>query len=473
MKVRLVASLLLAAAVVAAGAAFERVLGERAASDPASPAGGRSSGAWFCPHGGGEGWRAWVVVANPAPTASDVIVTTYGRSEPRETEVSIPGRTQRYIQVDADGMASASVVEFFGPRIAAGMVTRRAEGTGIAAEPCADGAGDRWYVPEGTSVRGQTSTIVVANPFAREAVVDVLLFTEDHVVRHGNLQGIRLEPERATAIELNRFALGEETLTVEVHAALGRVAVAGLGVGHDEGLRSTLGVDGLATSWVLPGAGYSGPTQVVVQGPAGGEVPLRVVTQDADGSTVVLEEEAVSPRTSSTFEVPQDDSGVVVQGVGPEPFAAGRRLEPEAQPANEPRRGDRRDRRDEPAAPGFADPASTAGLPGGADALIVPSPLPEDGGEATLVLQNPGRDTARGTMVLLGEEGPVGEPVDFSLDAGHAVSDAISSDGKPVSVVLRLTSGELVAAQVATVEGGFAVATGIPVEPGTTFVGIS
>jgi Family of unknown function (DUF5719) len=470
-RARLLVALVLGAAVVAAGAAFERVLGERTAPEPAPLPVSSSSGAWFCPHGGGDGWRAWVVAVNPAPTSSRVIVTTYGRSEPQETEASIPARSQRYIQVPAEGMASASVVEFFGPRIAAGMVTRRAEGAGIGAEPCADGAADRWYVPEGTSIRGQSSAIVVANPFAREAVIDVLLFTENDVVRHGNLQGIRLEPERATAIELNRFALGEETLTAEVHAALGRIVVAALGVGHEEGLRSTLGVDRLATSWVLPGARFGGPTQVVVQGPAGGEVPLRVATQDADGSTVVLEEEAVSPRTSVTFEVPQDDGGVEVQGAGPEPFAAGRRLEPEGRPASEPRPGGGRDREEAPTP--LQDPASTAGLPGGAEALIVPSPLPEDGGEATLALQNPGRGTASGTMVLLGEDGPVGEPVRFSLEAGHAVSDRIDEGGKPVSVVLRLTSGEIVAAQVAEAEGGFAVATGIPVEPGTAFLGIS
>jgi Family of unknown function (DUF5719) len=471
MRTRLVAALLLAGAVVAAGAAFERVLGTRASSEPAPEPRGRSSGAWICPHGGGDGWRAWVVAVNPAPVAAEVIVTTYGRSAPQEVELSIPARSQRYVQVPAERMASASVVEFFGPRIAAGMVTRRHGGAGLAAEPCAAGAGQRWYIPEGTSVRGQTTNLVVANPFAREAVIDVVLFTERDVIRHGNLQGIRIEPERATAIELNRFALGEETLTAEVHAALGRVAVAGLGVGHDEGLRSTLGVDRLATSWVLPGAGFEGPTQIVVQAP-GGEAPFRVVTQDAEGATVVLEEEAVPAHTSATFEVPQEDGGVLVEGVGAEVFAAGRRLEPQAQPADEPRPqpGDRE--REETPTP-IPDPASTAGLAGGARAVVVPSPLPEDGGEPMLVLQNPGRGTARVTMALVGEDGPVGEPVSFSLEAGHAESEVIASDGKPVGVVLGLTSGEIVAAQIASVEGGFAVSAGIPVEPGTAFLGIS
>jgi hypothetical protein len=475
MRGRLVAAVLLAGAVVAAGTAFQRVLGTADSTRPAPDAGGRASGAWICPHGGGEDWRAWVVAVNPAPVAAKVIVTTYGRSAPQETVHSIPARSHRYLQVPAEGMASASLVEFFGPRIAAGMVTRRGGGAGLAAEPCADGAAERWYVPEGTSVRGQSATLVVANPFAREAVIDIVLFTEDDVIRHGNLQGVRIEPERATAIELNRFALGEETLTAEVHAALGRIVVAGLGVGKEEGLRSTLGVDRLATSWVLPGAGFSRSTEVVVQAPGGGEAPFRVVTQDAEGPTVVLDEEAVPARTSATFEVPQEEGGVVVEGVGAQGFAAGRRMEPQADQVEEPRPGPggRRDGKREEAPAPIPDPASTAGLAGGAQSLVVPSALTEDGGDPTLVLQNPGRETARGTMVLLGADGPVGEPVTFSLDPGHAVSDEIASEGKPVSVVLRLTAGELVAAQIATAKAGFAVSVGIPVEPGTAFLGIS
>jgi hypothetical protein len=422
------------------------------------------------------------VAANPGGGEADVTITTFGRGRPREAQEVVPPGTQRYFEVPAQGMASASVLEFFGTSVYAGMVTRRADGDGLAAEPCAPEAGEQWYVPEGTSVRGQAAHLVVVNPFAQEAVVDVTIVTDGDVIRHGNLTGVVVEPRQATAFELNRFALGEESLVAEVHAALGRVAVAGLGVGHDAGLRSVVGVDSPATSWVFPGAADADPTNVMIAAPTD-TVPLSVLTQDAEGSTVVLEEESVAGRSAETFEVPQEGAGVLVEGEGRTPFVAGRRLAPiapdEPAPRDRPRDhprdrpGDRRRggggrdrRRDRPVEAPPADLASTAGLPGGGSAWISLSPLPEGGGASTAVLQNPGRTTARGRMLLVGADGPVGDPVDFSLQAGHTLADGIGE--KPVSLFVRLTAGQIAVAQVATVDGGFAVSAGIPVETGTT-----
>lgn len=478
MRGRVALAAVLAAAVVAAGVAFERGLGPMPPSGPDSPGATTASGGWFCPHGGGEGWRAWIVAANPGGGEADVTITTFGRGRPREAQEAVPPGTQRYFEVPADGMASASVLEFFGTSVYAGMVTRRADGDGLAAEPCAPEAGEQWYVPEGTSVRGQAAHLVVVNPFAHEAVVDITIVTDGDVIRHGNLTGVVVEPRQARAFELNRFALGEESLVAEVHAALGRVAVAGLGVGHDAGLRSVLAVDSPATSWVFPGAADADPTNVMIAAPTD-TVPLSVLTQDAEGSTVVLEEESVAGRSAETFEVPQEGAGVVVEGEGRTPFVAGRRLAPSApdepaprdRPRNRPKDGrrggggrDRRGDRSEEVPP--ADLASTAGLPGGGSAWISLSPLPEGGGTSTVVLQNPGRTTARGRMLLVGEDGPLGEPRDFTLQAGHTAADGIGE--KPVSVFVRLTAGQIAVAQVATVDGGFAVSAGIPVETGTT-----
>jgi hypothetical protein len=471
---RVALSAVLAAAVVAAGVAFDRVLGPKPPAEAGFPAASTTSGGWFCPHGGGEGWRAWIVAANPGRGQADVTITTFGRRRPQEAEEVVPPGTQRYFEVPAEGMASASVLEFYGTSVYAGMVTRRADGAGLAAEPCAAEAAQQWYVPEGTSVRGQAAHVVVVNPFAQEAVVDVTIVTDADVIRHGNLTGVVVEPHQARAFDLNRFALGEESLVAEVHAALGRVAVAGLGVGKDAGLRSVLGVDDPATSWVFPGAADADPTNVMIAAPTE-SVPLRVLTQDAKGSTVVLEEESVAGRSAETFEVPQEGAGVLVEGEGPTPFVAGRRLAPTA-PDEPPTRDRRRDRprdrgrrnggRDRPEEAPPADLASTAGLPGGGRAWVSLSPLPEDGGTSTVVLQNPGRTTARGRMLLVGEDGPLSEPVDFSLQAGHTVADGTGE--KPVSLFVRLTSGQIAVAQVATVDGGFAVSAAIPVEPATT-----
>jgi hypothetical protein len=70
---RLAVAVLTATAAVGGGLALER-LGPRT-PDPTT-IGDEVSGAWFCPHGGGEGWRAWIAVANPTAEAAEVRLTS-------------------------------------------------------------------------------------------------------------------------------------------------------------------------------------------------------------------------------------------------------------------------------------------------------------------------------------------------------------------------------------------------------------
>jgi hypothetical protein len=462
-------SVIVAVLVVGTGTAFERVLGNRPLEPSAVPVAAESSGAWFCPHGGGDGWRAWVVAANPGDREADVTLTTLTRGKPQTEQDAVPPHTERYFEVPSEGMASATLLEYFGPPVVAGMVTERPDGEGLAAEPCADDAGRRWLVPEGTSVRGQSAHLVVVNPFAEEAVIDVLLVTEGETIRHGNLQGVVVEPYRAAAFELNRFALGEETLTADVRVGLGRVAVAGLGVGTDQGLRSLLGVTVPATSWVMPAAGDADPTRVTVEAASSSDVPFQVLTQGSEGSKVVLEEESVRGRSAETLEVPHEGDGVVVAGTGSTPFVAGRRLAPPApeSPQEEPqrRKGKGKGGKEQRAAPPPRDLAATAGLPEGSRTSMVVSPLPHEGGASRLVLENAGAGRAVGRISLLGEDGPVGDPIDFTLEPGHTMSSALTEEGgQPLTAIVRLSSGTVAPAQVATVDGGYAVSRGIPVE---------
>jgi hypothetical protein len=470
---RLILAVVASVLVVGVGAVFQRLLGSRPPGETVPTT--ASSGAWFCPHGGGEGWRAWVVVANPTDRPAEVRMTTYGRGRPRSARTQIPPASQRYLEAPAPGMASASVVEFFGAPVAAGMVTRRGDGGGLAAEPCAANAARHWYVPEGTSVRGQAAHLVVVNPFAQDAVVDVVIATEHELIRHGNLSGVVVEAGRARAFELNRFALGEETLTAEVRVPLGRVAVAGFGVGADGGLRSILGVSRPSTTWILPAAGDADPTRVLVEAPTGADAPLQILTQGSEGSKVVLEEESVGAHTAETFELPQGGEGVLVDGAGAAPFVAGRRLtasSPDQPPEPERRQGPRRDgrgrrdrrrHREEEPAP-TPDLASTAGVPAPASSWVAVSPLPPEGGPALLVIQNPGTVAAEGRIVQLSEDGPVRDPIDFRLDPGHTVVGPLGDEGsqQPLAVVVRLSGGEVAVAQVAADPEGFAVGVGIP-----------
>ena len=254
LRLRLLVALGTAAAVVAGGLIMERRLG--ASVPPPAPAGPERSGAWFCPHGGGEGWRAWISVANPSAEQTEVRLTTWiGRTPQAAAEILPPG-SHRTVEVPAGQMASATTVEFLGSPAVAGMVVSRAEGDGggVAAEPCADGAATRWYVPEASTLRGETAEVVVHNPFAVDAVVDVSLVAADRAVRPGKLRGIVLAPGQARSVDLGRFALGEAALAAVVSAPLGRVATAGV-TSSAGGVRSILGVAEPARRWIMPAGG--------------------------------------------------------------------------------------------------------------------------------------------------------------------------------------------------------------------------
>ena len=60
---------------------------------------------------------------------------------------------------------------------------------GVAAEPCAADAARRWFLADGTTQLGEEAYVIVANPFAVAAVMDVVLYTSD-----GPRSGIPIGP---------------------------------------------------------------------------------------------------------------------------------------------------------------------------------------------------------------------------------------------------------------------------------------
>ena len=113
-------------AVVAAGVALDR-LGARVPG--AEPEPGVTTGAWFCPHGGGRDWTAWISVANPDEAPATVRVTSYGEEgavgQPQSFE--LPPRSTEQVEVPANQLGSGTVVEVFGSRGAAGWVLQAPE----------------------------------------------------------------------------------------------------------------------------------------------------------------------------------------------------------------------------------------------------------------------------------------------------------------------------------------------------------
>jgi hypothetical protein len=506
MRARLALAALLGIALTMGGLWLERSLGVRPVVLGAATFPDAVSGAWFCPHGGGEGWRVWVIAANPSDRPSELVIDAHGATAEAATAKLEP-RTHRYLSIEAETISAGTVVEFFGAPATASMIVARPDGGGVAAEPCTQRAADRWYVPDGTSeTEGEAANVVVMNPTAVDAVVDIVVTTERETLRPGSLQGLVLGPGRVKGFDLNRFSLGARTVSARVNAVVGRVAVAGIGL-SEGGIRAHIGVAELNRRWFLPGAGDGGRGELVV-GAGGTEVPFQARAQGLLEQIPALEQGTIEAGAIRTITVPTEEGALVVEAEGPVGFVAARRSsfsgvgieEPEdgspapAQtpsptptptpsptptdgggaspaPSPSPRPSPTRDRTDRDRAPRegsrssaeAVDRASTTGAPAPAATWVVPPATGPEGGPAALVIQNPGRGVIRARVTLVGAQGEVGEELEaVEVPAGRLVVIELGDlTPEPVTALVEATGG-VVAAQVSLAPRAYAVSLGSP-----------
>jgi hypothetical protein len=283
------------------------------------------------------------------------------------------------------------------------------------------------------------------NPFAIDATVDVSLAAPKRVLRPGALRGLVLPPRRSTAVDLNRYALGEEALAATVQATLGRVVAGGMGI-STEGIRSAIGAPAPARAWVLPGAADDGETDLQVVVPGKEEAPLRVRAQRADGQTPLVEEASVGAGLAESFELEARRAGLVVDSAGAPPLVASRRT----------------------ASIEAGDGAVTAGASARSATWLALTASGPGGAGARLILVNPGNRTARARVTLLSDTGPIEAPSVGSLTLGAGrilVVDLSSVAGlRPVAALVEVNDGTVVPAQESISVAGYAVSVGIPIE---------
>jgi hypothetical protein len=482
---RLLIASLCAASLAIAGVSLERVGPRPVNAGSPEPT---ISGAWSCPHGGGEGWRVWVSVTNPGTDAVEIRMTTSaGGTATSATPTIVEPGTLRYFEVEAPIEGSATAVEYLGGVVVAGSVVVAPDG-GLAAAPCSRNPGTLWHTVESSSLRGETAYLVVHNPFAAQAVVDVILTlsTGERPIRPGRLQGVVLGPMAARAFELNNFALGEAALGATIVAPQGRVAAASV-VLSPGGARSSLAVPAPATRWLLPGVGRK--TDVIVRALPSQDSPVSAELQGEGGGVPAIDLEGVSAATVEAFEVLEAEGGLLVEADGPRPMLAGRRMVLEA-PTPAPqqdragkedqdgraggkdrqggrggkgsgpdRKGGGKKQQEEPPAPPAADLAATEGGPAVADRWVVPPPVSPEGGPSVVLLQNPGDEAVDATVTLLGLAGAGDDPAAVTIPPHSTVGLSVP-EGQPVAALVE--GPGLVAAQASLSPGAFSVILGVP-----------
>jgi hypothetical protein len=420
-----------------------------------------SSGAWFCPHGGGpDGWDVQLQVANPGTRTATIRVRSLGPGKPGEPQTLQvePGAFVR-VPVSGDGRASASVVEWFGQWVAVGWLAHAGgQETGVAAEPCAPAAGDRWLLPDGvTETEDDEAYLIVMNPFAREAVFSVTLLGRREPVQHSSTTDVALKPFRSTAFRLGEILSGESTVAAIVDVSVGRVAAASLGVTGSGGIRSALGYRGTpARDLTFPGGDDAGRTQLPVMNASPVQNAGRM---SVDGEILGegqppqafagLAESSLPPMSARTFPATTSVPSSIRLEVSGDPMAAVRRTFGTVS--------------DQGAVTGAEPATSWVVLP-----TVAGSPS-----HPGLVLANPGTEPTEVTLSFM-SPGPdqqvtVSVPPRSTAEAPQRFLNVAPEAG----VVARATSGTFVAASASYslgIEGyaGYAVALGIPIAQGAS-----
>jgi uncharacterized protein DUF5719 len=309
--------------VVGGGFALERGVGVHAAEG--APARTSISGAWFCPHGGGpKEWKARLFLANPGEVPVAVRVTSIsGRKPGNPKAVTVAPQATVSVRVPAERREASTYVEYFDGWVAASWVTQGGGGEiGVGAEPCAPATAPTWFAPDGTTEQREDAYLVLMNPFAVDAVFDVVLLTPKRApIRNSALTDHVLHPGKSVAFRLNAFAEGDTAVGAEVDVSLGRVAVSSMGITRDGGIRSVIGSIRTGPQAYLPLGGGAGQSTMglMVLGEAQMDFGATLLSSGAPvpagGLTAASQNPAAARSYPVTFSGPSSVD-VVAQGDG-------------------------------------------------------------------------------------------------------------------------------------------------------------
>lgn len=433
--------------VVASMALLDRT-GARAPARVATDA--APSGAWLCPHGGSD-MSVALFLANPGPATVTARLTRLGAKQPGSPERYdvAAGTTLRIEDVPSEREA-ATYVEYFGGWIGAGWVSSTDDG--VAAEPCAPDAARSWYLADGTTLLGEEAFLVVANPFAAAAVMDVVLYTADQApVRNAEWTDLVVRARRSISLHLNTRVKGETVVAAALEVSVGRVVAASLGVSDRTKIRSTLGWTEPTSDATFPLMQGSGQTELLLLSAAQGSIRF--------GATVLSEEQ------------PRPAGGLTEQEHGP---AAARAY---AIPVDPGPAGIHLFTLDDASAVGALralgpgeDSGATAGAATTSDSwLVLPATAGGSSTPGAVVVNNGDVDVEVTAELLAPEDGTAAAPLTVQVPAhsAAAVPTEFWASAPDAAMLIRAEEGAVVALAASTSQaagggGAFALSMGVP-----------
>jgi hypothetical protein len=205
------------------------------------------------PNGGGAGGSVTVVNPGDTPLAGHLTVFTDQTGvAPAELAFQVPAR-DTYVadlpQVQAQGTYLSALVEIAG---GGGYVEQNAHTSdGDAVSACSNDTSSSWYLADNYTSSGSTEDLVITNPFAVDAVVDIAVASSSGVRSPNRLQGIPIPGHSIVVINQGPLPKQEAVLAISVIASPGRVVVARAQhyQGERTGFTMMLGVPSLSPEW--------------------------------------------------------------------------------------------------------------------------------------------------------------------------------------------------------------------------------
>ncbi len=224
---------------------------------------------WFCPgmpptlpHASGR-----VTFSNLSDTAAEVVVTDLAdKGKATHLSLRVPARTVVARTRDQLGTAGALTVETFGGRVV--LEEGLQGGVGLETTPCATESSAHWNFAAGSTPRGVQQWLVLDNPYASDARVDVTLRTSRGKLQPDSLQALDIARRSREIVAIHDIAVRQDRVAVEVDAEVGSVVAAqALVYSADAGapeVAYSLGAPATATDWLFAGGIAAAGSNAVV-----------------------------------------------------------------------------------------------------------------------------------------------------------------------------------------------------------------
>lgn len=299
---------IVALVVVAVLAAAAFVVPQASRPVPRAPEASAPAPYTVCPLG--EGARRSTALTVVGGEAGEVTANVFSGTEIQASgEVTMSETGTGVLEVDdLTGLARAPLL--LGLDDPSRAVETVLSGAGVAGAACSPGSADAQVVLGGATAEGSTYTLIVANPFAGSATVDILAASEVGAESDPALQGVVVPSRSLVPVGLDNVLPGRQQMSAAVVTSQGRV-VAGALHETDNDFSASVG-EQAGLDWYVPVPGIENTRRsIVLFAPGTSEVPFQLDVYSSDGVVEAAYEDVVPAQGQAV--VP---AGELLEGAG-------------------------------------------------------------------------------------------------------------------------------------------------------------